>query len=324
MKCNEERKYMDMIEFFIEMVTSGKGDCYIINIKNDDKIVRILVDGGSERKENHIDLYQNLKDVIINNTNTFYNKVNGIVVTHIDDDHLGGILKLLNDEKVKEYIDLSQDFFVIFNDFIDPATISYKQGIRLKQAIDNIPNIKLIRSYLSNQMLKINGFNIYLNVDNNIKSINEQNLNEDIFINLLLPNKEILKRLMKKWRDDIIDARLTNKSSIVFILRYNNKNILLTGDAYFRDIIDKLETIDIINKIDVIKLSHHGTDKNNNGICKIIKQYECSKIMLLTNNASGNLSLKLIKDVNEIEGMEIYCPYDIPNISIKDKEKIII
>lgn len=313
-----------MLEFFIEMVKAGRGDCYIINIKNDDKIVRILVDGGSERKENDVDLYKNLKEVIINQNNTSYSKVNGVVVTHIDDDHLGGILKLLNDEEVKDYIDISQEFFVIFNDFIDPATISYKQGIRLKQAIDNIPNIKLIRSYLSNQMLRINGFNIYLNVDNNIKSIKEQSLKDDIVINLLLPSKDILKSLMKKWRDDTIDPRLTNKSSIVFLLQYNNKNILMTGDAYFRDIINKLDTMGIINKIDVIKLSHHGTDKNNKGICRIIKQYECSKIMLLTNNTNSNLSSKLIEDMNENECIEIYCPYDIPDLSIKDKEKIII
>lgn len=315
---------MHMLEFFIEMVKAGRGDCYIINIKNDDKIVRILVDGGSERKENDVDLYKNLKEVIINQNNTSYSKVNGVVVTHIDDDHLGGILKLLNDEEVKDYIDISQEFFVIFNDFIDPATISYKQGIRLKQAIDNIPNIKLIRSYLSNQMLRINGFNIYLNVDNNIKSIKEQSLKDDIVINLLLPSKDILKSLMKKWRDDTIDPRLTNKSSIVFLLQYNNKNILMTGDAYFRDIINKLDTMGIINKIDVIKLSHHGTDKNNKGICRIIKQYECSKIMLLTNNTNSNLSSKLIEDMNENECIEIYCPYDIPDLSIKDKEKIII
>lgn len=192
------------MSFFIEMINVSIGESYILNFANDKKMVRILVDGGSEGKGNSIEeLILTIKSsewLKFEGTEApegKHNKINGIIVTHIDDDHIGGIIKLLNHVEVEKYIDFSQECFIIFNDLVDSSTISYKQGKRLKEIIDKYPNLTLVRSFERNRKFDINGFEIFIR-NNKLKPITN-NTSNIILIDILLPEKETLRKLMKSW-----------------------------------------------------------------------------------------------------------------------------
>ena len=302
--------------FYIEMVQAGKGDSYIINIeKNDIEKIRILVDGASERKENKINLYSNLKNMIKKGE-----KINGIIVTHIDDDHIGGILNLLNDNEMSKYlIEDESKFFIIFNDFCDESLISYKQGIRLKEIIEKHENITLINTYKENKSIEINNFNIIFRMKDGPEVLDRDN---NIIINFLLPKKCTLKKLMKAWKCEKKGSTIINRSSIVFTLKYSGKTILMSGDGYFKDIIKILEDEDGFTSFDLIKIAHHGSRNNNLDLQNIVKKYKCKKLMLLTNLEHKILDEKLINELKEIENLKIYCPYNIEFLECDNNEKI--
>lgn len=64
--------------------TVGAGDCITLLLKNDDKEMHIMVDCG---------LYtQEVNDFIVNE---FHNRIDYLIVTHIDNDHINGLIEML-------------------------------------------------------------------------------------------------------------------------------------------------------------------------------------------------------------------------------------
>lgn len=62
----------------------GSGDCITLLLKNDDKEMHIMVDGG---------LYtQEVNDYIVNE---FHGHIDYLIVTHIDNDHINGLIEML-------------------------------------------------------------------------------------------------------------------------------------------------------------------------------------------------------------------------------------
>ena len=265
----------------------GKADCF--SIKLDDFL--LLVDGG----------YGNTMSDIIKNNDLA--DLDGIILTHIDRDHIAGILRLIEDDLFAKNLSKKDTFFVVFNEYVDPSTISYKQGVRLKQCIGKYPNIKLINAYSQNYEMKIkNKCVIFKCVENNIACINE-GINS-IIIKFISPTKEVLRKFMKNWKSNKNDAKITNDSSIIFLLSYQDKNILMTGDSSVRVFQKNLSNLPELKKIDVIKLPHHGSKNgNNDGILRLIDKYKCEKIIVSTKEDDKELDKKLIK---EIENNVIY------------------
>lgn len=290
------------------MINVGLGDSYIINFKNEDRMVRILVDGGSERNLLNINnIMHMIQPPGDEEDEGEMEKINGIVVTHIDDDHIGGVLKLLNHPDVENYIDLSQDCFIIFNDLVDPATISYKQGIRLRKIIDNFPNLSLVRTYEQNKRFEINGFEICVRGLNKLEPINKQ---EDlIIIDILLPFKETIKRLMKNWLVDRKNSKLINESSLAFIVKYKESSILLSGDNSFPSILEQLQKIKFDSTFDLIMLAHHGALSNNEKVVNLLDQYQCKKIMLpLSKRTAHHPDKVVIQNILERPENQLFCP----------------
>ncbi|MDP5276196.1 MBL fold metallo-hydrolase [Chengkuizengella axinellae] len=314
------------MRFYIEMINVGFGDSYVINFNNEGRMVRILVDGGPERNPINID---NIMDMI-QPTHSEENEdhgcerksINGIVVTHIDDDHIGGVLKLLNHSDVEKYIDLSQDCFIIFNDLVDPATISYKQGIRLKKIIDKFPNLSLVRTYEQNKRFEINGFEVCVRGINKLEPINKQ---EDlIIIDILLPLKETIKRLMKKWNVQKKDSKLINESSLSFVVNYKGRSILLSSDNFYSRILEQLQNIKFNSTFDLIMLAHHGSISNNEKILNLMDEYHCKQIMLpLSKSTSHHPSTVVLDKILERPENQLFCPVGLHLLSnYKDSNQI--
>jgi len=78
----------------IEMIPAQEGDCILITLEKED--IRILMDGGPAITYKNV-LKQKLQQL----------KANGkcidlLIVTHIDNDHIGGILELLKENGTSE------------------------------------------------------------------------------------------------------------------------------------------------------------------------------------------------------------------------------
>jgi metallo-beta-lactamase family protein len=261
----------------------GRADCFLIDLDG----FLLLVDGGYAGTMSNIIKSNDLQDL------------DGIILTHIDCDHISGIISLLENDLFREKILKKDNFFVVFNEYIDPSTISYQQGVRLRQLIGQYSNIKLINVYSENQEMEIKGRRVILKcVEKNIACINEGSNN--IVIKFISPTKEILRKFMKNWKNRKEDASITNESSIVFLISYKNKNILMTGDSSTSIFQKKIFEMHELKKIDVIKLPHHGSrNGNNNGILKLIEKYKCKKVIVSTKENDKDLDIELIKKIEK-------------------------
>ena len=279
----------------IKTYNVGKADCFLIKL--DDFL--LLVDGGYENT---------MSDIIKNNDLA---DLDGIILTHIDRDHIAGILRLIEDDSFAKNLSRKDNFFVVFNEYVDPSTISYKQGVRLKQCIGKYPNIKLINAYSRNYEMKIKDrCVIFKRVENNITCINEGS--NSIIIEFISPTKEVMRKFMKNWKSNKKDAVITNDSSIVFLLSYQNKNILMTGDSSVRVFQKNLSNLPELKKIDVIKLPHHGSKNgNNDGILRLIDKYKCEKTIVSTKEDDKELDKKLIEEIeNKIGKYNVIYSYN--------------
>ncbi len=260
-----------------EFLRAGKGDCILVST---DEGTNILIDGGVT-KTYVLKLKAKIEEM--ENKNLFLDLV---ILTHYDDDHIAGLLKLLDNEKYKiekGYSTVIKEFW--FNSFdnalVDETITSYKTSS--KQQIKFDEYIKELTPYINYRAL--------LSTDNKIDfTIGKDS---DIKLTLLSPNDKKLEKLFNKYQKEnknyqtssssndynfsveelsekefIKDNSLTNGASIAFILHHENMNFLLLGDAHIDCIVNSLKRLGYSsqNRLDLefVKLSHHGSSKNLN------------------------------------------------------------
>jgi beta-lactamase superfamily II metal-dependent hydrolase len=284
------------IEF--EFLKAGNGDCILISTDN----TNILIDGGlsytySRELEKR---FKKLKDD--------KKLLDLVILTHYDDDHIGGILKLLENEKksIDKYgkTFLKEFWFNSFDEFLlNPPTNSNKTSAKQQIKFDEymkefIPLIKCT-SLLS------------------IDSISEKFIGEhkEVKVKFLSPNNEKLYELDKKYKKDIKnyqtsslsndhnvsieelsersfekDTSLTNGASIAFVLKYKLRNFLFLADAHMDLIVDSLKNMGYSKKnrlkLEFVKLSHHGSSKNLNS--NFLDLIETNRFVILANGGRHN------------------------------------
>jgi len=270
----------------IDFLDAGCADAIHINfIGSDNKPHNILIDGGSEKGNlyekglrKRIDEIVNIKKEIIDIW----------IITHIDDDHIGGILRLLKDAKLLEAVDLSQTTF-----WFNYSNWDYDSGIRT----NNLKNVKqgiTLRNYL---------------IENS--NIKESVTNSDIIdlwgakAIILSPDNKKYNALLKVWKNEEIkiresetsslktnrkndynkkiedfdiskevkDTSVENGSSISFILQFNTESILFSADSHSDTLTCSINRIckDQKLKLKYMQIPHHGSRYNiSNSLLKII------------------------------------------------------
>lgn len=252
--------------------------------KNGDSGI-LLIDSGFSRTYPH-QLKKYLQEIKSQNK-----KVSLWVITHTDNDHIGGILKFLRDDDFKNDPDFIQQYWFNWSPIKLPTgddQISVKQGI-------------LLRDYL----IKIGKHN---KKDINIK--NKPHDVEDAQITILSPGIEKLEQSKKKWKDqessfiaskydyeEPIDALLKKKfvednspwngGSIAFIFEFDGKRILFLADSHASEIVKtlKLPPFNCSSsnklKIDLVKVSHHGSAGNTND--ELLNLIDCRDFVFCVN-----------------------------------------
>ncbi len=285
----------------VKFLQAFNGDSIWISLIYNEKPHNILIDGGVG------DTYKNTANVkgdlfkVIEQIKRDEQFIDLLVLTHFDDDHIGGILRWLNKDK-----DASKLIKKVW--FNSGNEISKKFEI----AKNNDLNIEIVEGandyYTSpNQGIK---FEKYLR-DNNLweGKIIDQGLEEIFFgvkFKILSPSIYKLEKLLKLYEmqkdyftegdeydfkislKDFIneesqpgfkfkeEKRVANGSSIAFIIEHENKSFLFLADAHPSVIIEGLNKFGY-NKnnqlnAEFIKLSHHGSSYNTNKeLLEIIK-----------------------------------------------------
>lgn len=264
-----------MIQSIIELLKAGCGDCLFITIKDEKEEFRILVDGGVSAT--YVDLKSgypmpgDLKSKLAS-LKSKHEHIDLLIITHIDDDHIGGLLEWFS----HDFPDKSLLREVWFNDnilvpsfrstnnskanaislkcLLDEHGVSYKNVISQGQAylynwgkiIVLAPNVKY-----HNKIAKA----LQKTLDQ--RNMTDNSGSDDYRISI----DELMER---KWKINLSDA---NKASIAFLLTTREgENNLLLGDADINTVIHSIKELGYSkdNKLmcELIKLPHHGS-KNN-------------------------------------------------------------
>lgn len=277
----------------IKFLKAGTGDSILIHHQGNN----IIIDGGNDSK------YLLLEVDEIHNRNE---KINLLVITHHDDDHIAGIIDLLNHIEENNYNKDSK--FVEKIIFNSPRLILNK--ITKKDASNNL-------SYKQAYLVEEHLVNLNSQWDKCTES-SDNILIDGLSVKILSPTDEDLNRyaiqkgayLTSDWKcdwhspmalldpyinDDSQDTTISNASSLVLEVSYDDWRILLTGDV----IPKRLETIlnRLYNennnkpiKFDYIKLPHHGSYRSLNK--NILEKIDCSNFIISTSSKKYSLPNK--------------------------------
>ena len=283
----------------IKFLSVGCGDGIRIRYYgNDETWHNIFIDGGTEAGNIYPQVLQKeIREVGLKNE-----IIDLWIITHIDDDHIGGILRFIKDASLRTQIDLSKtDFWFNYTPYDYDTGLkttllkSVKQGVRLRKFLSE--ETKLNQA-ISDDLGEIDLYGCKLTIltptKAELETLHKHWVKEETII---LQKQSVSKKVARPndYQTKIGDFDLTNfeeddsdlnASSITFLLDYNGNKVLFLADSHPSLIYAALTKIgySFQNKLKLtyMQLAHHGSKFNTND--NLLGLIECSHFIV---NADG-------------------------------------
>lgn len=289
--------------FSIEVLQAQQGDCLIVHYGKLDTLGLIVIDGGPSGiyREYLKPRLAKIRQKLMGDDPL---PLKMIMVSHADDDHINGILSMTNDlvgqiedSKPLPY-EVDNFWFNSFDDIIGNKEISAALYAKSVSDTKKVHISAVIASTGQGRTLRNNVNKLGWLVNEpftELKGTKTRLIRGDIDstrvplgglgITVLHPTESRLKELQKQWDKDLQKAKESgdnsvlvaslnssdkspfNLSSIVCMLEFKGKRMLLTGDGRCDDIYDGLKQnkfLDVNGKlhVDILKMPHHGSNAN--------------------------------------------------------------
>jgi len=283
--------------FAIEMLPAGHGDALIVEWGSRSNTRRLLIDAGTYHS------WPETRDRLLKRRRDRYDV---FVVTHVDEDHIGGAIALLDDPDLRHRIS-----HVWFNGYVHCEeggnVLGPVNGEQLTERI--VESTFEWNAPFKPKRSPAVGGPVVVASSGDLPVVDLAGKARAV---LLSPSGPKLKRMAKTWKDDVIGAGLVpgqgdgghnqaprphqpgheelpetisqadlerlsstkksdgsraNGSSIAMIIEYDNKRLLLAGDAHASVLADNLKRYGQMvgedrPRVDLFKLAHHGSVAN--------------------------------------------------------------
>lgn len=297
----------------IKFLQAFNGDCIWITFVENGTNKNILIDGGTSTTYSFLDKHKKPKDgklkILIETLKRNAEILDLVILTHIDDDHIDGFLKWFGrDENAIQYI----------------KEIWFNSGRTIKKYFSDsdseIESLKFKKQTTMTSVTQGVDFENFIR-ENGVwdeKIVKQKDIINwnNISFQILSPSNKQLEKLLKEWKkksdllldtakkndytktlkqlmtEDIAeeDKDVYNGSSIAFILKKDDTTFLLLGDSHSSEILAELDRLGYNENyklsVDLIKLSHHGSKKNNP--IEIFKIVDTEKYIISTNGDTHN------------------------------------
>lgn len=278
---------------------SGCGDAIWIRYKEKTNQFRnILIDSG------YTYLY---KDYLSQYFSELKEKKNENVdlwcITHVDTDHINGILSFMKDKTFSEEEKnnlVSEYWFNSFPKEVEEETIiddpegksGIKHGTKLRDYL--LAKGKLPPNNISSgDILEKHGstFEILAPIKDEIETLEKiWKKEEATFTNKGTDYKKTFEELKDENDEEFEeDESPINKSSISFIWSFRDLKILFLGDSVpssiYKSLIEKKYSEDNKLKVDFVKISHHGSGGNTSS--SLLKLIDCDNYVICADGLSG-------------------------------------
>lgn len=275
----------------VKILPASYGDSFLIEFDNG---ITILVDGGTR--------VSMLNNIGIIEQSYSQNQENYVMLTHVDNDHIMGIIHIFERHN-KVYDKIKGVFFNSFSDLkkLTPNIVDVPPQISINDSQSSLTGYR--QGIAFEEKLLSLGIDTHTNIAAGAKFL----LNE-VAINILSPGVESMSRY-STWaekeeiaytgRNDcdyakslndllaapfIEDDSITNASSISVLINYKNKNLLFLGDSIPSDIVHSLEALGYSSEnklqVDIVKVSHHGSRYNTSP--DLLAIIQCDKFIIST------------------------------------------
>ncbi|WP_282076214.1 ComEC/Rec2 family competence protein [Maribacter aquivivus] len=296
----------------------------------------ILIDGGTPSTFDY-SLKKNLKGI---------SKINLLVLTHIDSDHIGGLIRFLKNSLIDK-IEIDEFWINQPDSGLNQTTnkkslISVRQAENLKTLIkgkkphskireitfeDNIINIKGLEFTILSPTVEIKD-KFYEAWEKEKSLLNQENLETNISSSTVDYSKS-LKELSKIdfKPHSSINSDIYNSSSIAFVLKCPDVNLLLLADSRAEIITESLKQLGYNTEtpleVDYVKISHHGS--LNNTSQELLSLIKSSNYLISTNGGTAShkhpsretIARIVYKTNRDEKSLNIYTNYKIADVKNK-------
>jgi len=327
--------------FALESIKAKHGDCLLLhwgksNAAADHKVA--LIDGGPDTVYPNF-LKPRLRALAAKLGKTTV-KLELTMVSHIDDDHINGILDLADD--IENGTDAPAEIGLLWHNSLEgllDQKIDKAAAKKVTAALEGSPpssnNLwyqKVVASVPQGQQLhafaKRQGIQAKMNAPYQplvMLSTKKNAAVAGLSLTVIGPRPVELEQLRKKWkqlRKKSITAAFSdpspyNLSSIVVIAKFGEKRALLTGDARGDHMLEGLKQKKLLKNdaihVDLFKLMHHGSQ--NNSTKDFFKQVTADTYVVSGDNVKfpnpHKKTMQWIADVRDGEDYVVYCPYEL-------------
>ena len=317
----------------LHVIKSFEGDCLLL--ESSESAARVLIDGGpATTYETYLAPYLKQLGAPIS--------LDAVIVSHVDRDHITGILDLLADvraaqaDRSPQLVHIAELWHNSFQDLIgSDEVMAGMAGLIANAGVAGISMADLpLAFYGISEGEKLRRaaklLDIPLNASMNGESICPDTLPDPHFsfgalkLQVVGPTKANLEALRAQWLAWLAknraaakpeqlanaDQSVPNLSSIVLIAEEDGKRILLTGDARGDHIEQGLKQADLFNgetcHFDVLKVQHHGSDRN--AVSRFYSRVTADTYVISANGKNGNpdvATLQWIADAAHEAGRSI-------------------
>ncbi|MFC7699449.1 ComEC/Rec2 family competence protein [Bradyrhizobium sp. GCM10028915] len=289
--------------FRLAMLPARQGDCLWFSYGSEQSPHHLVIDGGPERSRV---LLSRVEQMLAASPNRKLH-IDLLVVTHVDNDHIGGVLELL--ENLPTGLSFSDIWFNAYRHLLPPDRLGPDQGERLAAVLD-------ARRLPWNEAFHRRA--VVIPDEGALPRIVRQ---DGLALTLLGPDRSQLAKLAKVWEDvvaeeeqatgerqegDLLgrgdpwppdlaalaqrrfrpDVGEANGSSIAFLVEYQGKCILCAADAFSGRLINSLDRLPQQEErisLDAFKLSHHGSAKSTSS--ELLGKVACNQYLISSNGS---------------------------------------
>jgi hypothetical protein len=282
------------------MLPGKDGDCLLLEYGIDEIATRMLIDGG--RAGTYPEILPTLANVAVAE-----GRLDVLVVTHVDQDHILGVLRLIED--VDRPVEVADVWFNGFDQLmnVDPKleSLGPQDGELLTSALLN-QGVPWNAAFAGRAIEIGRPFEI---------------ADDGSTFTLLSPDRPLLEALIGDWRDECEaegllpgrdpeepppkgfedfgaldiealadsaferDPSKTNRTSIGFLFEHGGVRIMFTGDGDDPRLVESVRPLAEAEggrlRLDALKVSHHGSRKNLSR--DLLDLIDCPRYLISTN-----------------------------------------
>lgn len=284
----------------VHFLKADYGDAFIIKVEEQNSTPTIIViDGGLPNT-----FRRYFKPIIKN-----YTKIDLLILTHTDDDHIKGLVSFLksdlfNSIDVVEYW-ANCRYSVVLE---ESSQISFSSAKSFDTFLLQKEGTEAMKKWNKDIIFTANSYK-QKNIEFLVLSPRKEQI--DLFYNnwkeeekLIIKSQVAITEINQLSKGSIADLAknafspsrniiddYVNSSSIAFIMVCDDVSLLFLGDARPEIIVESLKQLgynmtDNKLNVDYIKISHHGS--KNNTSPELLNYLECNHFIISTNGGNGN------------------------------------